>query len=193
LFYEAFGTRHGNVANTFLNHLSRLCSTQFDQEQGAWVPNADELLTAIAMVQSQKPRNEAEAALAAQAVALHFAAMKVGRHIAAMTYPDSRTIASLARVGKAFSGNLETMQKLKGRKTARQRITVHHERHIHHHQHVHVEGGASNSGGQAHAPMGARSDEHEPLAALRGTHQTGKVVLLPCREGEDALPVARRR
>jgi hypothetical protein len=65
-------------------------------------------------MQSMKPRKEAQAALAAQAVALHFAAMKVGRHLATVTFPDARTVASLAAVTKAFSGALDTNQSLKG-------------------------------------------------------------------------------
>lgn len=41
-----------------------------DEKARAWRPNEDELQTALALVQSLAPRNEAEAALAAQAVAI---------------------------------------------------------------------------------------------------------------------------
>lgn len=193
LFYEAFGTRHGGVASTFIEHLARLCSWSFDMEKG-WQPKEGELQTAISIVQSMKPRNESEAALAAQAVALHFASMKLGRFIGTVTYPDARSVASLAAVSKAYAGTLETNQKLKGRKTARQRITVHHERHVHHHQHVHVEEGGANSGGQSHAPtLGEGSSRIEHGRALSGPDQGGRIVLLPCGSGSPSLPDAWRK
>ncbi|MDQ3458596.1 MAG: hypothetical protein M3498_04700, partial [Deinococcota bacterium] len=108
----------------FINHLARLCSSSWDETAGRWRPNEFELQTAIAIVQGMKPKNEPQAALAAQAVAVHFATMKVGARVAGMSYPDPRTIAALAALGKVYAGQLETMQKLKGKKTTRQRITV---------------------------------------------------------------------
>lgn len=187
LLFEAFGTRMGSVAHVFILHLARLCSADFDQAKGGWAPNEDELQAAIAIVQSLAPRNEAEAALAAQAVAVHFAAMKMGKQIATMSYPDPRTVAALAALGKVYAGQLETMQKLQGRKTVKQRITVRYERHNHNHQHVHIEGGGgSGSGGQAQEPCDDRNSgngnnrrpliEHEGSASVSRSDAAGNVV-----------------
>jgi hypothetical protein len=192
LFFEAFGTRQGRVANTFINHLARLCQSKFDRQQGHWAPNEDELATAIALVQSFKPRNEAEAAMAAQAVALHFTAMKVGRQLADHDYADPRTASSLARLSQAYAQQIETLHKLKGRKTSRQKITVSYEKHEH--KHVHFDGGGSDDfGGRVHDPRRTQIGEHAGCAAL--PRPNSKVVPLPVSrdQGQEALSASRRK
>ena len=178
LMFEAFGTRQRGVADVFVNHLARLCSSQWDEKARAWRPDESELQTAIALVQSLAPRNEAEAALAAQAVAIHFATMKLAHNLAGRSNPDARTLSSLAALAKAYVRQLEAMQALKGRKVSRQKITVRNERHVHHHQHVHVDRGVPSSGGQPHGPHAALA---EPSTALSRTHSTGVVVPMPCK------------
>lgn len=171
LMFEAFGTRQSGVANVFVNHLANLCSTRWDDSAKAWRPNEDELRTAIAMVQSLAPRNEAEAALAAQAVAVHFATMKLAQHLAGLSNADSRTLAALAALSKAYVRQLEAMQTLKGRKVSRHKITVRNERHVHYHHHAQRRG--SEIGGQPYGPHATVTEEH---ASLPSPHATGVVV-----------------
>ncbi|MEG3154462.1 hypothetical protein [Sphingomonas sp. RB1R13] len=187
LMFEAFGTRQRDVANVFVNHLARLCSTQWDETAQAWRPNENELQTAIALVQSLAPRNEAEAALAAQAVAIHFATMKLAHHVAGRSNPDARTLASLAALAKAYVKQLEAMQQLKGRKVSRQKITVRNERHVHHHQHVHAAGDARNLGGQSHA-----TNSFVECTPMPGKGSLGSVVPFSGAEGQARLSNARR-
>lgn len=171
LMFEAFGTRQSGVADVFVNHLARLCSSHWDDAAGASRPNEHELRTAIAMVQSLAPRNEAEAALAAQAVAVHFATMKLAHNLAGRSHPDSRTLAALAALSRAYVRQLEAMQALKGKKISRQKITVRNERHVH--QHIHVNGGGPNAGGQPYGPHATVAEEH---TSLPSAHATGVVV-----------------
>jgi len=197
LLCEAFGTRQEAVAYAFINHLAMLCSVQWTESPRAWRPNEYELRLALAIVQSLDPRNEAEAALAAQAVAVHLSTMKVGRLLGTMTSVDTRTAATLAALAKVYAGQLETMQKLKGRKTSRQRITVSYEKHVHTHQHAHLEGGpAPHSGGQAQEPSDYRNGgnnrgsplvEHEFCPALPGPDSSGVVVPMPRKQGKGSL------
>ena len=199
LMLEAFGTRQEVVAHCFINHLAHLCSSGWEEGAGRWRPNEYELQTAIAIVQSMKPKNEAQAALAAQAVAIHFAAMKVGSRLAGMSYPDPRTIASLAALGKVYAGQLETMQKLKGGGKARpQTIKVEKHVHVHHERHVHLPGeGGRDFGSQAHdrSEPRARARQSEPinLTALPSPDKGGDVVPFPSGEGAEPLPQARGR
>ena len=146
-----------------------------DEKAQAWRPNEDELQTALALVQSLAPRNEAEAALAAQAVAIHFATMKLAHNLAGRSNPDGRTLSSLAALAKAYAKQLETMQQLKGRRVSRHKITVRNERHVHQHQHIHVDGGVPCSGGQPHGPHAAVVEGRPPLS---GAHTAGVAVLI---------------
>lgn len=193
LLLEAFGTRQSGVADVFISHLAGLCSSQWDQTAAAWRPNEHELRTAIAMVQSLAPRNEGEAALAAQAVAVHFATMKLAHNLAGRSCPDSRALAALAALSKAYVRQLEAMQALKGRKVSRQKITVRYEKHDHKHVHVHHEGGSAEFGGRVHEPRTAPAGEYEGSATLPRQNPKLVVVPVPSLEGEEALPEARRK
>ncbi len=148
LMLDAFGTRQVDVANVFVVHLAHLCSSQWDAERSAWRPREQELQTAIAIVRDLGPRNTAEAALAAQAVAVHFAAMKLAQSAAERSHTDPRTMAALAALGRTYAIQIEAMQRLKGKRTSKHKITVRNERHVHHHQHVSIGRGSANSGGQ---------------------------------------------
>ena len=189
LLFEAFGTRQRAVADVFINHLARLCSTAWDGT--VWRPDEGELQAAIAIVRSVAPKNESQAALAAQAVAIHFTTMKVATNLAGRSAPDARTVAALASLGKAFSQQLETMQKLQGKRTSRQRITVKNERHIHNHQHVHVTGGGEEIGGQPHEANECRASRDGPRSEVR-SQDAPRHLLSLCRDaGSLSLPQAR--
>lgn len=78
---DALGTRSEATALQFLFQLTQLCEQVWhpDDETGGgeWVPDECELNMILNMVSSIKPRNEMEAALAAQMVAVHLMTMSV--------------------------------------------------------------------------------------------------------------------
>jgi hypothetical protein len=75
---EAFGTRSYAVINSFLSQLEDLCSDRWwDEEAQQWRLNEATFNTILALVGSLKPRNEMEAAFAAQMAAVHLLSMKV--------------------------------------------------------------------------------------------------------------------
>lgn len=182
---DTFGTRSHQVANVFLQHLSVLCAAAWNDAARCWVPNEDELTAVLHIVAAHRPKNEAEAALAAQIAATHMITMKVAKH--AYNHPyDSRTVSSYAKLAKAAASQVETMSGLKGkRRTTRQLINVVHEKHIHHHQHVHV-GGAKKDEDQSDAtqsrqPRIARADPAEGCSAVSGQDEERRVVSLKSR------------
>jgi hypothetical protein len=183
---DTFGTRSHQVGNVFLHHLASLCSSAWNEQAQRWAPNEDELTAILHIVAAHKPRNEGEAALAAQIAATHVITMKVAKF--AYDHPfDHRTIGAYAKLAKASAQQVETVAGLKGkRRSTRQQITVTHEKHIHHHQHVHVEGGVEKSEGQCHATRAdkaERTHEAPERAALPGQDQGGTVVPLKSRAG----------
>ncbi len=72
---DAFGTRSYSTFSVFLDHLSQLCSLE-RSENGDLVPSELELNAALNIVSGVRPRNELEAALAAQTCAVHLMTMK---------------------------------------------------------------------------------------------------------------------
>ena len=184
---DTFGTRSHQVANVFLHHLSTLCSSAWNEAAKLWVPNGDELTAVLHIVAAHRPKNEAEAALAAQIAATHMITMKVAKF--AYDHPhDSRTVASYAKLARAAASQIDTMAGMKGkRRTTRQQISVVHEKHIHQHQHVHV-GGAENSEGQCDATHTdqrsvARAGQVEGCAKVPGPDEERRVVSLKSRAG----------
>jgi len=177
---DTFGTRCHQVANIFLLHLVELCSTTWNEETEKWVPNEDELTTILHIVAAYKPRNEAEAALAAQIAATHMITMKLAKRAYDSPY-DSRSIASFSKLARTSAIQIETMAGLKGkRRTTRQKITVRHEKHIHNHQHVHM-GGVGQSEGQCDATRSdqrklPRAGEAEECTPLPGEEEARRVV-----------------
>ncbi len=135
---DAFGTRPRAVVATFMAQLEALCApNHWDEEAKQWRLDENQFSAALAIVNSLKPRNEMEAALAAQMVAIHLLTMKASAR--ALQYDgDTRTAATSAKLARAFTGQLEALQSLRRRsRTARQSITVKKEVH----QHVYYHGG----------------------------------------------------
>ena len=194
LMFEAFGTRSQSTFRTFMSQLSELCSSDWNEAGQAWHPAEDELVAAVQIVRSTKPRNEAEACLAAQMVAVHLMQMKVSAQ-ALKGYPEPRTCAIAGKLARTYGLQLETMAKLKGR-GSRQRITV--RKHSEHeHKHIHLHQGGSENGNQPHEPKRARGTEikatleHEKHEALPSPHKAGHALPMPGGEGKSALPLAR--
>ncbi len=142
---DAFGTRSSAVISSFMDQLEALCEqTQWDEQAKQWRLNENTFSAALAIVNSVKPRNKKEAALAAQMVAIHLLSMKVAAR--AIKYDcDTRTAATAGKLARTFTLQPETLQKLRGRKqTSRQSITVKNELHQHVHYHPGTRGVADN-------------------------------------------------
>jgi hypothetical protein len=144
----------------------------------------------LGIIQSLNPKTTAQAALAAQLVALHLHQMKLAAGISSYSMSDPRTVATMARVTRAFGEGLLTMQQLQGKvRKSKQVIRV--ENHHHHHQHIHCEGGGPNIGGRADATV--HGGEIISSAALPGPDKTGQPLRSASRKRQAGVPDARGR
>jgi hypothetical protein len=174
---EAFGTRSYSVMAAFLSQLEKLTG------RGWWDPAIQEWRTdeatfnlALALLNSSKPRNEMEACLAAQMVAVHLMQMKLSAMVIESPY-DLKTAMVAGKLARTFAGQIETMQGLKGKRRAvKQTITVRKE--THQHVHYHHDRGAGESGRQPHAPERPGSAH---VSAMQREDESGRVVRLPSR------------
>jgi hypothetical protein len=174
---EAFGTRSWSVIYTFMSQLEELCSEKWwDEEAHQWRLNEHTFNTVLTLVSAIKPRNEMEAALAAQMAAVHLLTMKVTAR--ALRYDsDTRTAATAGKLARTFAMQMETLQGLRGkRRTTRQSIKVTKE--LHQHVHYHHDRGSDETGGQCHGTDGG---EIAQLPALHRQEPRGQVVPLPRR------------
>ena len=188
LVIDAFGTRCEGVAGAFLKHLVDLCGAEYDEAASEWVPDESELIALLHIVSAHKPRDEAQASLAAQMAATHIITMKVAKRVTDYIH-DTRMIGAYANLARASALQFEAMATLKGkRRSTRQQITVKHEKHVHQHQHVHVTGGGSGSDDQAQAAIATAN-----RAALPCANTPGQDVRLAIGEGQEGLPNARGR
>ena len=187
LLLQAFGTRSASVATCFVEQLSNLCRRDWDSDAKQWKPSQDEFDAVLAIVSSTKPRNEAQAAFAAQLAALHLAAMRLAKRVTGDALGDDRTVAVLAKTVRAYGDGLATMQRLQGKsRSTRQTIKVEHQRH----QHIHYHEGSKDFGGQAHA---TGTGVVAPSQSVQGPRAVGRALSLASDAGEASLPDARRR
>ena len=202
---DALGTRSIATAKTFVHSLVQLCSQTFQAAEdgaGEWCPDETELNMVLNIATSIKPRNEMEAALAAQMTAVHMMTMKTAAQALEGWGTDPRSAALAAKLARTFTLQWEALMRHRGRRrTVRQSITVSHEKHIHHHQHVHIKGGGAENGGQGFEPSDCRNDgnnrttpgvEHECRPALPSPNSSGVVVPMPSKSGQGPLPHSRR-
>ncbi len=184
---DAFGTRSRAVLTTFMGQLEALCSpSHWDEAAHQWRLDENQFSAALAIVNSVKPRNEMEACLAAQMVAIHLLTMKVTARALKYDY-DTRTAAAAGKLARTFTLQLEALQSLRGRKrTAHQSIKVRKELH----QHVHYHREEGESAGQPH---GRRAKPVDQCAALPSPEPGGKAMPLPGDEGQGTMPKTRRR
>lgn len=183
---EAFGTRSQAVIVTFMGQLEHLCDKSFwDDETKQWRLDENTFSAALAIVNAAKPRNELEACLAAQMVAVHMLAMRTSAH--ALKYEgDAKTAAVAGKLARTFAMQMEALDRLrKPNRTARQNIKVTKE--THQHVHLHHTGGEAGTGGQ---PQGAIVGTSE---AMQGPQPGGTVLRLPGGAWEERLPVPRRK
>lgn len=208
---DALGTRSIATAKTFVHSLTQLCSQNFHPNEGEevggeWCPDETQLNMVLNIATSIKPRNEMEAALAAQMVAVHLMTMKLAERALGEWGTDPRAAALASKLARTFTMQWEALMRHRGkRRTSRQSITVTHEKHIHnhHHQHVHIEGGGSETGGRPHGtegivsndistrPDGPGAGKPEECAALPSPEQSGRVVRFPGNEGQACVPASR--
>lgn len=174
---DALGTRSQSVMSTFVRQLKGLVAETWDDAADRWKPNETELNAALAFVASIRPRNEAEAALAAQMVAVHWMQMGLTRQAMRYGEVDTATAAVAGKMARTYTFQLEALARLRGkRRTVRQSITV--KKELHQHVHYHHDGGAAGNRGQSH---GSPASESAERSALPSSQPGGEVVRLPSR------------
>lgn len=190
MFFDMLGTRQCAVVDMFIGQLQKLAPDRWDEKKGCWRGNEADTRAMFGMIQSMKPKTVAQAALAAQLVALHFHTMKLAAGVSSYSMGDARTAATMARCTKAYAEGLLHLETMQG-KVRKSKQTIRVETHHHHHQHIHYEGGGPNFGGQADAT--ADGGEIIQCAALPGPDQAGKPLPIASGRGKARVPDARRR
>jgi hypothetical protein len=186
---DAFGTRSYSTLSIFLDQLLELCPS-FRDASGDLVPSELHLNAALNIVSGVRPRNEMEAALAAQMVAVHFMTMKVASEALRNGWTDARNAAIAGKLARTFAMQTDALARLRGR-VGKQVIRVRYERHDH--RHVHMEGGGEN-GTQGHARAEpATSLAADAIPALPCSDTEGEALPGAGSEREAALSHARRR
>jgi hypothetical protein len=161
MLVDSFGTRNSAVAQTFLDQLLDLCSSQWDAKIEQWVPDDGEMQLMLAVVRSHRPKDEAQAALAAQVAATHIITMRVGKRVAQSPH-DTRMISAYARLLQA-SAALSEVARPSRKRAVRQSIKVVRETHIH--QHLHAAGDGQEKENRGHGTTG---HDKTKTAALAG-------------------------
>ncbi len=130
----------------------------------------------------------AEAALAAQMVAVHWMQMRLAARALNQGYMILEKEAALAgKLARTYAIQLEALAKLKGkRRVTRQSIKV--SRETHHHQHIHVHRGTGENDGQPHARNTYTPDQ---CTALPGPDSSRQVMPIASRAREARVPHAR--
>ncbi|WP_345168684.1 hypothetical protein [Sphingomonas daechungensis] len=191
LLFDAFATRSIAAFQSFATQLAELCSTDWHGDEKGWLPNSSELRAAIQVVRSLRPRDEAEACLAAQMVAVHLMQIKLSAQALKQSYPDPRTCAIAGKLGRTYAMQLETMAKLRG-KVTRQRITVR-KYSQHEHKHIHLHQGEVENGNQPHGPREREaaetgtSGQPSTCSALSSPDATGNPLSVASDQGSQAM------
>lgn len=169
---EAFGTRSLAVISSFMGQLEKLCAqTIWDEEAHQWRLDENQFSTALAMVNTVKPKNEMEAALAAQMVAVHFLTMKVAARALKYEY-DPKMSAATGKLARTFTMQLDAMRSLKG-KTRATRQTIRVTKELHQHVHYHDTRGGGAIDAQPHEPRAVATAQ---CATLPSPEPAGTVV-----------------
>lgn len=192
LILDAFGTRNPVVATVFINTLLDLVGSTWDNEAQHWVPDDHELQALLHVIAAHRPKNEAQAAMAAERAVTMLLTLKVGKQVA--RYPhDTRTVAAYAKLAIAGAAQTKALADMQGnRKASVQKITVKRENHVHY---TYSPGGSGKSAHQPHESSEAsenadRADPTGERPSLRCPESGGQVVLLPGVEGPDGVPTA---
>lgn len=180
---DAFGTRSQAVISTFMNQIGALCgNSSWDDAARQWRLDENEFSAILAIVASIRPRNEIEAALAAQMTAIHIMQMKCAAN--ALKYSSDNRSASVAgKLARTFVQQIDALQRLRApNRTKRQSIKV--KKELHQHVHYHNARGDKNPEPQPHGPSTAQLANGPALQgpksiepALSGTSRKGKAGL----------------
>jgi hypothetical protein len=182
VIFEAFGTRSQSVMTHFVGSIARLISRDWDSTAHKWIPVQAELDAVLAIVNSTKPRNEAEAAAAVHLVILHLSIMQLAKRTTTH-HADPHTVSVLNKSIRTYSDGMLKLQVHQGkRRTVRQSIKS--ETHRHEHKHVHYHGGGetAENPNQCQATDGG-TRLIEASATVPGHEPRGEVVRLPSRKG----------
>lgn len=187
--HDAFGTRSPSTVAVFMEQLRALCGQSWNDERKAWHPSETELNAALNFINSVQPRNEAEAALAAQMLAVHFMTMRVSA--SALNTGDARTASIAAKLARTYAMQMDTLQQARGkRRSTRQHITVRHEKHIHTHQHQHL--AAWGCASPAPAPSALSGEHHVPAIEQRTEAVRGSSTVSGADQIGQVVPIGRR-
>lgn len=197
LLFEIFGTRQTSVVNAFVAQLSEI-GPQVHQKRhahtrGGWELAEPEMNQMLSIMLALKPQDEAQAAYAAQAVALHLSAMKLAQSTARTWGGDPKTATVLNKTVNAFGSALERMARLQGKapvKTHNQNITVYYVDQRDQRQQAVIQGGGGYNGDQ---PYGADGSAAVQSPALPSPNQGGAAVPLPSGQGQAGVPHSRWR
>lgn len=182
---DAFGTRSSAVITTFMDQLEALCGrTHWDDEARQWRLDERQFSASLAIINALKPRNELEAAQAAQMVAVHLMTMKVSAR--ALRYDsDTRSAAVAGKLARTFTAQREAFERIrKPNRTSRQNIKVSKELHQHVHYYTNTPGERKDDG----QPHDARAETVEGSAQVPGDEPGGKVLRLPSRSRPRRVP-----
>lgn len=187
--HDAFGTRSPSTVAVFMEQLRALCGQNWNDERKAWHPSETELNAALNFINSVQPRNEAEAALAAQMLAVHFMTMRLSA--SALTTGDARTASIAAKLARTYAAQMDTLQQVRGkRRSTRQHITVRHEKHIHTHQHQHLAAWAYAP--SEPAPSVLPGEHHGPAIEQRTEAVCGSAPVSGEEPVGQVVPIGRR-
>jgi hypothetical protein len=184
---SAFSAHRLSTAIAFLDQLTSLCTISYDRGSGQWKPSEIELNFALGIIDSIRPRNQMEAALAAQMVAVHFMQMRMssrmlGEQDIGSRDANAREAAVAGKLARTFAMQMDTLNRIRGRRTARQSIKVKKELHQHVHYHDHRGDRGSGAEPQAAIPVRQGASVSPERTALPGQDETGCVVSLPRRQ-----------
>lgn len=187
VFMNALGVRHGPVSEVLLRQMVNLSG------QGQNV-TSDDVNAVAALVQGIGPRDEIEAMLAVQMVAIHNATVTAARRLAHVERIDQQDSASgmLNKLARTFATQVEALKK--HRSSGEQNIRV---------QHVTVNEGGQAIVGPVHTGGGgSRKSEAQPhgpscldecSAPMHGNSQALAATLQGSgREGLDRVPLPWR-
>ena len=150
-------------------------------------PDEAELNMILNLVVGIKPKNEMQAALAAQMVAVHLMTMKLAEHSLMHSQAIAPQMAAVAgKLARTFALQTETLAKLQGRVTTRQKITVRYENHEH--QHVHMTKGRKILEGN---PTQRMPMHLSPRCSAKT--RTAQPCQAPAVERDASVPNARRK
>lgn len=179
---DAFGTRSSGVISAFMEQLEALCEkTHWDEEAKQWRLDENQFSASLAIINSLKPRNELEAAHAAQMVAVHLMTMKVSARALKYDY-EPRMASTAGKLARTFTLQREAFERIrKPNRTAKQNIKVSKE--LHQHVHYHRDPDPRGAGEATGNPMDRQPRSLKTAPRCRARNRAGKSCGSPAERG----------